>query len=525
VMRKKIESDLFPKMVKDGDTVTGTGFSFTTPEELFVALEESFLKTGHPRNLTLLIPGGAGNLRGGGFDHFAHEGFIKKVIAPYFNLTPALAKMVLDEQVECYMLPAGSMAQLLRDIGGGRPGLITQVGINTFVDPRIEGGRMNSISKESYTEIIKIDGKEYLRYKPIHIDIAALKVTTADEFGNCTMEKEAGYLTTLPSAIATHNCGGKVVVQVERIALMGSLHPQRVIVPGILVDAVVVAKPENHWMTWREQYNPARSGEMKVADIGLESPSMGPEKVVARRAMRELIPGDVVNLGAGLPEFVSSIAWEEGIFDKIVLTVEAGMIGGIPGYGLQFNTASNPDAIIDQSLQMDLYDGGGNDVSCVGFAQIDKKGNVNVSKLDSRIPGVGGFLNVCPTAKKRVHCGNFTAGKSQIELQDGKLKIISDGKITKFVDQVTQITLSGDYAISRKQPTIIITERAVFKFTEEGLILEEIAPGVDLEKDIIGKMNFKPKISPNLKSMSSELFDDKPLNINEQEPWRSYSLY
>jgi len=525
-VRKLINSIDVAKIVKDGDTVTGTGFSFMTPEELFVALEESFLETGHPRDLTILVPGGAGNLRGKGFDHFAHDGFIKKVIAPYYNLTPALAKMVMEERVEAYMIPAGVLAQLLRDIGAKRPGLITHVGLGTFADPRVEGGALNSRSKERLTEIIEIDGAEYIRYKPIHIDVALIKVTTADEFGNCTMEKEAAFLTTLPMAIATHNCGGIVIVQAERVASMNTLHPQRVIVPGILVDGIVVARPENHWMTWREQYNPARSGEIRASALDLPSVDMGPEKVVARRAIYQLEPGEVVNLGAGMPEFISSVCWEEKIFDKLVLTVEAGMIGGIPGYGLQFNTASNPYAIIDQSLQMDLYDGGGNDASCVGFAQIDEQGNVNVSKLNSRIPGVGGFLNVFPNSKKRVHCGGFMAGKSKIEARDGKLHIIEDANIVKFVKKVNQITLNGSYINNFTVPTVIITERAVFHYTKDaGLVLEEIAPGVDLKKDILDKMEFRPVISKSFKLMPSELFDNRMLNLCGKEPWSSYTLH
>ncbi|UCC90656.1 MAG: acyl CoA:acetate/3-ketoacid CoA transferase [Dehalococcoidia bacterium] len=524
-MSKIMSAEDAIKLVEDGYTITGTGFSFIAPEELFIALENSFLNTRHPRDLTLLIPGGAGDLRGAGFDHFAHEGFIRKVIAPYFNLTPALGRMVLEEKVECYMLPSGVICQLLRDIGAKRPGLITHVGLKTFVDPRLEGGKLNSISKEDYIELIEIDGKEWLRYKPIHIDVAILKVTTADEFGNATMEKEAGFLVTLPMAIATHNCGGKVIEQVERVTVTGTLNPQHVQVPGSLVDAIVIARPEHHWMTWREQYNPARSGEVRVADIGLPVVPMRLEKVVARRVLYELEAGKVVNLGAGMSEFISSLAWEEKIFDKMILTVEAGMIGGVPGYGLQFNTASNPYAIIDQSFQMDLYDGGGNDISCVGFAQIDKKGNVNVSKLEGRILGVGGFLNVCPKAKKRVHCGAFTAGKSEIKVKDGKLEIIKDGNITKFVDKVEQITLSGECALEEGQPTIIITERCVFDFTKDGFILKEIAPGVDIKEHILEKMEFKPIISDDLKYMSEELFKDALLNLRDREPWKGYSLY
>jgi propionate CoA-transferase len=524
-LRKLINSADLAKIVEDGDTVTGTGFSFMAPEELFIALEESFLATGHPRDLTIMAPGGAGNLRGKGFDHFAHEGFVKKVIIPYFNLTPALQKLILEEKIEAYMLPAGVMAQLLRDIGAKRPGLITHVGLGTFADPRLEGCSLNKRSKEVMTEIIEIDGKEYLRYKPIHIDVALVKVTTADEYGNCTMEKEPAFLTTLPMAIATHNCGGKVIVQAERVAALGTLHPQRVLIPGILVDGVVIARPENHRMTWREQYNPARSGETRTADYNLPPVEMCPEKIVARRAIYELEPGDVVNLGAGMPEYISSVSLEEGIFDKIVLTVEAGMIGGIPGYGLQFNTASNPFAILDQACQMDLYDGGGNDASCVGFAQIDQQGNVNVSKLESKIPGVGGFLNVFPMSKKRVHCGAFTAGKSNIEVKNGKLHIIEDGNIIKFVKKVDQITVSGSYINNFTVPTVIITERAVFHYTNDGkFILTEIAPGVDLHKDILEKMDFQPIISENLKSMPPEIFEERTLNLGNKEPWSGFTM-
>ncbi|MDX9786091.1 MAG: CoA-transferase [Desulfobacterales bacterium] len=524
-MKKLMSVEDVPKLVRDGDTVTGSGFSFMAPEELFIALKESFLKTGHPRDLTLFIPGGAGDTRGRGFDHFAHEGMVKKIIGPYFNLTPGLGKMILEEKVEAYMLPVGAMAQQLREVAGKRPGLITHVGLGTFVDPRLEGGRMNSISKESYTSLIEIDGKTWLHYKPIHIDVALIKVTTVDEFGNSTMEKEAGSLLILPMAMATHNCGGKVIAQTERITKKGALNPSHVKVPGILVDGVVVAKPENHWMTWREQYNPARSGEIKVPDIGLRPVDLCAEKVVARRALLELCPGEVVNLGAGMPEFVSSVAWEEKVFDKIVLSVEAGMIGGVPGYALQFNTASNPDAIIDQVSQMDLYDGGGNDVSCVGFAQIDSKGNVNVSKLSMRIPGVGGYLNVFPRAKKRINAGAFTAGKSDIKIENGKVRIVKNGPIIKFVDQVDQVTLNWDYVNPGDIPTVIITERAVFHYSTEGLVLKEIAPGVNLENDIFSQMAFKPIIAPDLKEMPPEIFKDEPLNLELSEPWKSFSLY
>jgi len=511
-------------LIKDGDTIFVPGFTYGTPEELLIILEKKFLETGHPKDLTV-AGAGAGNVRGGGWDHLAHRGLIKKIYTAYLNLTPRIQKMVLDDEVECYMVPGGIMGQIASEIGRGGPGVITDMGLKTFIDPRLEGGKMNSISKEEMAEIIEIHGKEWLLYKTFHVDIAFVKGTTADEVGNISFEKEPGYQALLPMAIAAHNCGGKVIVQVERITVRGGINPQRVIVPGILVDVVIVAKPENHWQTWRIQYDPARSGEVRIpsSELRRRRPpiSMGKEKVVARRGLYELEPGKVVNLGAGMSEYVSTLALEEGIYDKITLTVEAGMIGGIPGFGLSFNTAINPDAIIDMPYQMSLYEGGGNDITFLGFAQIDKDGNINVSKLGDRIPGVGGFLDVAPHAKKRVHCGSFTAGKSEVEIRDGKVEVVKDGKIKKFVDRVNQVTVSGEHALELGQPVSIITERGVFEWTGDGFVLKEIAPGIDLERQILDKMEFEPIISDDLKEMPKEIFEEAPLNLREKYPWNS----
>ena len=520
-MSKTIDVEKAVAMVKDGDTVVVDGVTFGCPEDLCVAIEERFLKTGHPRNITLAVPGGTGDTRGRGLDHFAHEGMIKIYAGSYLNLTRKLAKLVAEEKIEAYMLPLGVCCQLYREIGAGRPGLFTRVGLKTYLDPRYEGGRLNSVSRgdDFVPEVITFKGKEYLYFKPFKINVAFIRGTTSDEQGNITVEKEAGIANGLEMAIAAKKCGGQVVAQVERIAANGTLKPKEVKVPGILVDAVVIARPENHTQTWRQQYNPALSGEIRLPKTIIPPVPFDYPKVVARRALLELSPGMIVNLGAGMSEFISSVAWEEGIHEDITFVIEAGMIGGVPGFGLDFNTATNAACIIGQPAMLDFLDGGGHDISCVGFAQIDRQGNVNVSKLGSRITGIGGFLDVAPTAKRRIHCGAFTAGKPEIKIEDSKVKIAKDGEVLKFIDQVEQISVSGEYALEVGQPVKIITERAVFEWVKEGLVLTEIAPGVNLQENILNRMSFKPLISPKLQEMPAEIFREPLLKLKEKPPW------
>ncbi|MFQ5762773.1 MAG: acyl CoA:acetate/3-ketoacid CoA transferase [Candidatus Bathyarchaeia archaeon] len=516
---KLIEADEVAKLVNDGDTVITDGITHGVPEELFISLERSFLETGHPRDLTLIAPGGPGDARGRGIDHFAHKGFIKRYSGSYLNLAPKLAKMVLEEEIEGYIFPLGAYSHLLRDIAARRPGLITHVGLKTFIDPRLEGGKLNSKSREDFVEVITLHGKEWLFYKTFPIDVALIRGTTADEIGNMFMEKEAGLLSVLQMAQAARNSGGRVIAQVERISAAHTLNPKAVRVPGILVEAVVVSRPENHQQTWKIQYDSSLSGESRVPGITFRSAALDHRKVVGRRGVMELQPGWVVNLGAGMSEFVASVVWEEGLDNQLTFTVEAGMIGGVPGSGLNFNTASNPDAIIDVPSQFDLYDGGSNDAALLGFAQIDKHGNINVSKLGNRIFGVGGFLDVATTSKRRIHCGAFTAGDADIRVESGKLAIVKDGETRKFVDKVDQVTVSGAYTLEVGQPVIVITERAVFKLTKEGLMLVEIAPGVDVDKDILAQMEFKPNISEETGQMPNGIFMDKPLNLRNRPPW------
>jgi propionate CoA-transferase len=361
-------------------------------------------------------------------------------------------------------------------------------------------------------ELIHFDGEEYLAYKNQPIDIALLRGTTADPSGNITMEKEPLTLEVLAIAMATRNSGGKIIVQVERIAENGSLHPRDVKIPGIFVDYVVVADLENHWQTFGERYNPALSSEIKVPIQSLPPMEMSARKVIARRAAFELQSGNIVNLGIGMPEGISCVVNEEGVFDQIVLTTEPGVIGGTPAGGLSFGAGSNTTALIDQPYQFDFYDGGGLDITFLGMAQADCHGNVNVSKFGKRLTGAGGFINISQNAKTVVFLGTFTVGGLAVEIAKGELHISQEGKAKKFVQgEVEHITFSGDYAIKRGQKVVYITERCVFNLTEQGFELTEIAPGVDLEKDILSQMNFQPVINRAPQLMDSRIFQDNPM--------------
>jgi propionate CoA-transferase len=500
-------------LIKDGATVATGGFVGNMhPEAITHAIEEKFLCEGKPKNLTLIYAAGQGDGKDRGLNHLGYEGLVNKVIGGHWGLAPKLQKLALENKIEAYNLPQGAISQLFRATAGHKPGILTKVGLKTFADPRIEGGKINDITKEDIVEIVNLRGEEWMFYHSIPVDVAIIRGTYADENGNCTFQKECLSLEMLTMAQAAKNSGGIVILQVEKVVANGSLDYSQVKIPGIYVDAIIEAKPEEHMQTFAEQYNPSYSQEIRVPLGAIRPMELDVRKVIARRAAMELVPNAVTNLGIGMPEGVSMVANEEGI-DGLILTTEAGTIGGVPAGGLSFGAATNPDAIIDQPYQFDFYDGGGLDITFLGLAQCDKKGNVNVSKFGPKIAGCGGFINISQNAKKVIYCGTFTASGLKVDIKDGKLQILQEGKLKKFINEVEQITFSGEYAYEIGQPVIYVTERAVFELTEKGLTLTEIAPGVDLEKDIIAQMEFRPNIAEDLKVMDERIFNNGKMGL------------
>lgn len=516
-MNKIITAKEAVRYIKDGDTlgINGFGFGFGFAEEVAKAIEERFIKENNLRDLTLLFASGCGDGGYGdfGLNHLAHLGLLKRVIGGHLGLAVKLSDMIANNQVEAYNFPQGVVSHLFRAIAGGRPGVLTNVGLQTFADPRLEGGKMNTAAKENLIEVIPLHGKDYLFYKSMPVNVAIIRGTTADSEGNLSIEHEGVKLETYHIAAAAKNSGGIVIAQVERITTKGTLKPLAVEVPGVLVDYVIVAKKENHKMNVGVQYNPSYTGEIVEPLEMIDHTPMSLRKIICKRSACELKLDSTINLGIGMPEGIAAITVEEKIDDRMIMSIEAGAMGGIPGSKYNLGAATNVEALIGQPNMFDFYDGGGLDITFLGLAQCDAVGNINVSKFNGKMVGCGGFVNISQNTKDVVFCGTFTAGKADIRIENEKLNIIKDGKYKKFVKQVEQVTFSGHYASSTGQRVLYVTERAVFQLIDYTFVLIEIAPGVDLQKHILDVMEFTPKISPELKIMDAYLFNDEPMHL------------
>lgn len=511
-MSKFMTREAAAALIKDGDTVaiTGSGGGVMEAYATFEAIEKRFLEIGTPTQLTLVHASGIGNRKEAGVSRFAHKGMVKRVIGGHWGWSPEMQQMAVNGEIEAYNFSQGVICHLFREIGAQRPGLLTKVGKYTFVDPRNGGGKLNDSTKEDLVRLMEIDGEEYLFYKTFPINVAIIRGTCADEDGNISMEQEPAILDMFLAAQAAHNSGGIVIAQVKYPAAKGSLNSKKIKIPGVYVDAVVVDSAQ--WQTGEGEYNPAFSGDIVLPVDTLTPLPLNQRKVVARRAFMELEENVVINLGFGMPDGVASVAAEEGFSDKITMTIEQGIYGGVPAAGDIFGVASNPVAVVDEGAQFDFYSGHGLDMTFLGLAQADAEGNVNVSKFGSTIAGSGGFIDISQSAKKVVFCGTFTAGGLKIAIEDGKVKILKEGRNRKFIKQVEHLTYSTRYAKEVKQKVVYVTERAVFEFRNDRLMLTEIAPGIDLQKDILDQMDFIPEIAEDLKIMDERLFKEECMN-------------
>ncbi|MGH7101115.1 MAG: acyl CoA:acetate/3-ketoacid CoA transferase [Acetobacteraceae bacterium] len=510
---KVISAGQAASLIQAGDhvLVSGSGGGHCVPQAILDAIEQRYLETGQPAGLTLIHAVGIGDRKLKGAACFRHAGMLRRSITSALIDSPALIDLARRNEIEAYTLPQGVIAQLMREIAAGRPGLVTKTGLHTFVDPRQLGARQSETAREDLVEVIEISGEEWLRFKPLALDVVLLRGTTSDQDGNITMEQEAIPGEMLSSAQAGRRQGAAVVVQVKRLALRRSLPQRDVRIPGIFVDFVVVASEQRQ--TYATDYDPSYAGALRVPLEAISALPFNERKIIARRAALELRIGAVCNLGAGISTGVSAVAAEENVLGEIVLTNEQGFIGGAPLTGVDSGAAQNFDAAVDQPYQFDFYDGGGLDIAFLSFAEVDPGGNVNVSRFGDKIVGIGGFINISQNARKVVFSGTFTSGGLAVACPAGELRIVQEGRHRKFVPAIEQVCYNSSFAVQEGRTAIFVTERAVFQVTPAGLTLAEVAPGIDIERDIFAQMAFRPAVARNLSTMDPRLFDPKPMGL------------
>ena len=493
-------------LVPDGATVgvTGGGGGLVEPDTLLEAIESRFLSSGSPRGLTLVHALGLGDRESRGVNRFAHEGMTKRVIGGHWVWSPRMQKLAADDKIEAYVLPAGVITQLVREIGAGRPGLLTHVGLGTFVDPRIDGGKLNRRAQDDLVELVEFGGRELLHYKPFPVGAVCLRGTFADPEGNISFEQEGANLDAFTLALAAHNSGGKVLVQVREAVETGTLPARSVRVPGALVDAVVV--DSNQRQCYEGDYDPSLSGEKRVVNSQTGANRFSEREVIAKRAAMELREGAVINYGFGIPDAVAKYVASKGDLGRYYQTIEHGTYGGELLDGALFGFARNATAMIDSPSQFDFYSGGGLDIAFLGMGELDQVGNVNVSMLGGVAVGPGGFIDIAQNARKVVFCGTFEAKGARLSVGEGRLEILRHGEVRKAVEHVRQITFSGHQAVKTGQEAVYVTERAVFRLTPRGLKLTEIAPGADLRRDVLERMDFEPLMEGEIGRMPADCF-------------------
>ncbi|TXH90533.1 MAG: acyl CoA:acetate/3-ketoacid CoA transferase [Rhodoferax sp.] len=503
-------------LVHDHDVLICSGFGpVGVPDALLEALAASHERTGHPRALTAIWGGGPGDSATKGFNRLAHEGLIARAIGGHWGQVPRMAELAIAGKIQAYNFPLGVLSRLYRDVAAGLPGNVSRVGLGTFVDPRQGGAKINAQTTEDLIDLVTLGGEEMLYFRLPKPQVAFIRASVADTDGNLSMEREALTQDTLAIAMAVKNSGGVVIAQVEYITEAGSIPPRQVKVPGILVDCVVVAPPALHMQTFGTAFHPALAGTMRLPLEAVPPLPLDERKIIARRAAFELLPNAVVNLGVGMPEGVSGVANEERLLPYMTLTAESGVIGGVPGSHMDFGTSINASAVLDTNQQFDFYDGGGLDLAILGLAECDARGNINVSRFGPKLAGAGGFINITQNSRTVLFIGTFTAGGLRVRTGDGTLAIESEGKFRKFVDTLGQITFSGEYAAKAGNKKVLyITERCVFGLTAQGLELLEVAPGIDVERDILGQMAFRP-IVRNPQPMDARIFRPEPMGLKD----------